>query len=76
MRDPDEHKTIEKLIEMLGRDECLRLGFLVNNDNQTLHLTAVGTGFLLDICAMDVDTLAEAYAAGFQQGYTQAKDGF
>ncbi len=76
MYDPEEHKTIKKLLRLFGENECLRLGFLVKNDNQTLGLTIVGTGFLLDIEAQEVSTLHEAYAAGFEHGCSQAKDGF
>ena len=76
MHDPEEHKTINKLLNLFSEQECLRLDFLVKNDNQTLGVTIVGTGFLLDIEARNVTTLHEAYAAGFKQGHTQAKDGF
>ena len=36
---PEEHKSIKKLLSLFGEKECLRLGFLVKNDNQTLGLT-------------------------------------
>ncbi len=71
MHNPEEHKTIQKLLSLFSEQECLRLGFLVKNDNQTLGVTIVGTGFLLDIEAREVTTLHEAYAAGFEQGQAQ-----
>ncbi len=74
MHDPEEHNTIKKLLKLFSEQECLRLGFLVKNDNQTLGVTVVGTGFLLDIEARDITTLHEAYAAGFDQGQMQATD--
>ncbi len=37
MYDPDHHRTIAQLIDHVGnKQECLRLGFLVNDDNETL----------------------------------------
>lgn len=75
MYDLEEHKTIKKLLSPFGENECSRLGFLVKSDNQTLGLTIVGTGFLLDIEAREVETQHEAYAAGFEQGHRQAKSG-
>ncbi len=55
-------------------DECVRLGFLKKDDNETLFLSPVGTGYLLDVGMNGVETPHEAYAAGFEQGYRQAKD--
>ena len=70
MHDPDHHHTIEKLIETIGsKDECLRLGFVGKDDNETLYLTPVGTGFLIDVEGRDIQSIAEAYAAGFEQGH-------
>ena len=70
MHDPDHYHTIEKLIEIIGsKNECLRLGFVGKDDNQTLYLTPVGTGFLIDVEGQDIQSIAEAYAAGFEQGH-------
>ena len=73
MYDPDNHKIIASLIEKVGdAKECLRLGLLVKNDNETLFASTAGMGYLLQVEAKDVNTLAEAYAAGFEHGYEQA----
>jgi len=75
MYDPDHHKIIGSLIDRVGsKEECLRLGFLGKDDNETLFLTAAGFGYLLDVGAREIDTIAEAYAAGFQQGHDLASD--
>jgi len=76
MYDPDHHRTIAQLIDHVGnKEECLRLGFLVNDDNETLRLSPVGMGYLIDVVAADVNTLPEAYAAGYKQGHTQSEEG-
>lgn len=75
MYDPDHHKMIESLIERVGsKAECLRLGFLGKDDNETLFLTPAGFGYLLDVGAREIDNIAEAYAAGFQQGHELGSD--
>jgi len=76
MHDPDDHRIIERLIELLGQHECLSLGFIVRDDNATLHVSAKGLGYLLDVLAAELNSLHEAYAAGYDQGYTQARDGY
>jgi hypothetical protein len=69
MYDAEKHKTILGLIERVGSEkECLRLGFLGRDDNETLFLTSAGMGYLLDVVARDTKTFAEAYAAGYEQG--------
>lgn len=69
MLDHDTHKTISELIEKIGsQEECLRLGFLDKDDNETLFLTPIGLGYLLDVVATELNTLEDAYAAGFKQG--------
>jgi hypothetical protein len=69
MYDEDHHKIIAKLIKEIGsREKCLQLEFLGKDDNETLFLTAKGFGYLLDVVAGDLGTLAEAYEAGFEQG--------
>jgi hypothetical protein len=74
MYDAEKKYTIAKLLDDFGKDECLRCGLLAKDDNETLSLTAIGMGYLLDIEASNVKTLHEAYAAGFRQGYEQAED--
>lgn len=74
MHDEDHHKTIRKLIQLIGgQEECLRLGFLIKDDNQTLSLTPIGVGYLIDVIAGDVSSLAESYALGYHQGSSQAR---
>ncbi len=72
MYDPDDHKTIESLIEKVGsKEECLRLGFIDKDDNETLYISTAGLGYLLHVVARDVNSLAEAYAAGFDAAYEE-----
>lgn len=76
MYDPDHHRMITQLIDHIGnKQECLRLGFLVNDDNETLRLSSVGKGYLINVLAAGVNALPDAYAAGYKQGHTQAEDG-
>lgn len=76
MHDPNDHKIIRKLLNHFGEPECLRLGFLGKDDNATLYISAKGLGYLLDVLAAERVTFHEVYAAGYDQGYTQAKDGY
>jgi hypothetical protein len=76
MYDPNDHKIIATLLAQCGDRECQRLGFLERDDNATLYVTAKGLGYLLDVVAADCTTLQEAYAAGYDQGYVQAREGF
>lgn len=76
MYEPDQHKTIQKLLDLFGEKECLRCGFLGRDDNSTLFLTIIGTGYLLEVLAAEITAPHEAYAAGYQNGYTQCRDGF
>lgn len=75
MYDEDHHKTIAQLIGRIGsQDECLRLGFLINDDNATLHLSPAGMGYLINVVASEIKALPDAYAAGYKQGHTQARE--
>ncbi len=76
MYDPDDHKILNKLLDLFGEPECLRLGFLGKDDNATLFVSPKGLGYLLDVLAAELTSLHEAYSAGYDQGHTQAKDGF
>ena len=76
MYDPDDHKIIRKLLDLFGEAECLRLGFLGKDDNATLYVSPKGLGYLLDVIAAELGSLPDAYAAGYDQGYAQAKDGY
>lgn len=74
MYDPDHHRTIAQLIDRVGnKGECLRLGFLVKDDNETLRLSPTGMGYLIDIVAGDVNALPDAYAAGYKQALAQTE---
>jgi hypothetical protein len=69
MQDPGMLKMARKLIEEVGsKEECLRLGFLGKDDNETLFVTSLGGAFLFDVVVPETDTLAEAYAAGWRKG--------
>jgi hypothetical protein len=76
MYDPNDHKIIATLLAQFGDLDCQRLGFLGRDDNATLFVTAKGLGYLLDVVAAERTTLQEAYAAGYDQGYVQAREGF
>lgn len=68
MYDKDDHKTVEALIEKIGsKERCLHLNFLAENDNKTLFLTPIGMGYLLNVVAGEIDSIPEAYRAGFKQ---------
>ena len=74
MYDPGHHRTIAQLIDQIGnKQECLRLGFLVKDDNEILHLSPVGMGYLIDVVAGDVTALPDACAAGYRQGLAQTE---
>lgn len=75
MYDPDDLKVINSLLGHFGKAECLRLGFLSRDDNATLYVSPKGFGYLLDVLAAERSSLQEAYSAGYDQGYAQAKDG-
>ena len=75
MYDPDHHKTIARLIECVGSQaECLRLGFLIRDDNATLYLSPAGNGYLIDVVASNITALPDAYAAGYEQGHAQSQE--
>jgi hypothetical protein len=76
MHDPDDIKIINTLRNQFGEAECLRLGFLGKDDNATLYVSAKGLGYLLEVVAGEIASNHEAYAAGYDQGYSQAKDGY
>lgn len=72
MQDPEMLKMARKLIEEVGsKDECLRLGFLGKDDNETLFVTSLGGAFLSGVVVPEIDTVAEAYAAGWREGCAQ-----
>jgi len=75
MYDEDHHNTIAQLIRRIGsQEECLRLGFLAKDDNATLHLSPAGMGYLIDVVTSEIKALPAAYAAGYKQGHTQARE--
>jgi len=76
MYDPDDIKIINTLRDQFGEAECLRLGFLGKDDNATLYVSAKGLGYLLEVVAGEITLIHESYAAGYDQGYNQAKDGY
>lgn len=72
MYEVERHRTIDRLIECAGGEErCLKLGFLVQDDNSTLHIAPAGFGYLIDVVAADLRTLPAAYFAGYTQGLAQ-----
>ena len=73
-RSPQDDRAIDYAIG--SKEKCLSLGFLVKDDNATMYLSSAGLGYLLDVVAGDVCALPDAYAAGYKQGQTHAKEGF
>jgi hypothetical protein len=59
-------QQVEKLTKAFGLDECKRLGFIHIDEKGIAGLSPVGLGYLLYIEAMGINTLAAAFAAGWQ----------
>ncbi len=65
--DIGSHRPLEALIRELGSlAECKRLGFVFEDENKIMSLSVAGLGYLLFVKAADVNTVAEAFAAGYQ----------
>jgi hypothetical protein len=64
--DIDYHPQIAKLERQLGRAECMRLGYLMEDDEGIVRVTVAGYGYLLYTGCLDIRTVAEAFAAGYQ----------
>lgn len=60
-------QQIQRLVDILGESESKRLGFLTDDERCVATLTIAGMGYLIDIQAAGITSVAEAYAAGFQQ---------
>lgn len=65
-----DHLTINKLIQILGQEEALRLRFITQDQNAQYTLTPMGQHFLQDTEKHNIQSVAEAYARGFQTGHT------
>jgi hypothetical protein len=60
-------QPLEALIrELGGLAECKRLGFVFEDENKIMSLSTAGLGYLLFVKAVDVNGVAEAFAAGYQ----------
>ena len=59
-------QQIQRLVDILGESECKRFGFLTEDDRGVATLTIAGMGYLIDVQARGIKSLAEAYAAGYQ----------
>lgn len=58
---------IEQLVKSLGGiAECLRLGFVYENEQGVIMLSSAGFGFLVFVRARNITSVAEAFAAGYQ----------
>lgn len=64
--DFESRPQIEALEKLLGRAECVRLGFLFEDDDGVVRLTVAGFGYLLYVGALEITSVAEAFAAGYQ----------
>jgi hypothetical protein len=64
--DFESRPQIEALEQQLGRAECVRLGFLFEDDEGVVRLTVAGFGYLLYVGSLDIKGVAEAFAAGYQ----------
>lgn len=64
--DIEHHRPLEALVKELGgMDECKRLGFVFEDENKVASLSSAGMGYLLFVKAAEVNSLAEAFAAGY-----------
>jgi hypothetical protein len=62
-------RPLESLIrELGGLDECKRLGFVFEDENQIMSLSHAGMGYLCFVKAAGTTAVAEAFAAGYQCG--------
>jgi hypothetical protein len=67
---------IEQLARSLGGiAECLRLGFVYENEQGVIALSSAGLGFLVYVRARDITSVAEAFAAGYQTSAEENIDG-
>ena len=57
-----------------GLDECRTLGFVHVNDQGIQTLSTAGMGFLLYVVAKNVNTVAEAFAAGRMAAFDEIED--
>jgi len=60
-------QQIQCLVDLFGEAQCKRLGFLFDDERGVATLTTAGMGYLIDVEAGGISTVAEAYAAGYQQ---------
>jgi len=68
-------KPLEKLCELLGSiDECKRLGFIYEDENNVMELSVSGTGYLLHKAKVSTCTEAEAFAAGYELAHDEVND--
>ncbi len=60
-------RPLEALIkEVGGLAECKRLGFVFEDEKQIMSLSIAGFEYLLFVKAAGVNSLAEAFAAGYE----------
>jgi hypothetical protein len=63
--DIESVRQIEALSRSVGGlDQCKRLGFIHEDVQGIMSLSAAGLGYLLYVVARDIRGLAEAFAAG------------
>lgn len=58
-------RQIEALKSEIGLEEASRLGFISEDENGVTGLTAVGLSYLLFVKAVGVQSVPEAFAAGW-----------
>ena len=72
--DIDSVRQIEKLKKSLGGlAECKRLGFIFEDEGGVMSLSVAGLGYLLNVEARGVTSLAEAFAAGYQCAHDEVE---
>jgi hypothetical protein len=65
--DIESVRQIDALAKSLGGlAECKRLGFIFEDAQGIMSLSAAGLGYLLYVKARGITSLAEAFAAGYQ----------
>ena len=68
-------RQLEVLVKELGGvEECKRLGFIYEDKQGVMSLSASGLGYLLFVKASDVTSLAEAFAAGREFAFDEIED--
>jgi len=64
--DFDHMHQVEALRHRLGDAECRRLGFIADDERGVTVVSAAGFGFLIYLAYEGTQSIAQAFAAGYQ----------